>query len=151
MNHKEHYAKWKKPDTIAYIPYDFIIQKPRKIKSIKTENRSVFALGRGDRVKGEGKAQGFWCVNACLARQTILRKGGSIPAFSSGYSPSGKEGLAAWARGRGSHCTPVRKQRVVCACTRLTASFLWCHFYDPVEWCHPYFCRVFPLQWICSE
>lgn len=55
MNHKKHYAKGKKPDTIAYIPYDFIIQKPRKIKSIETENRSVFALGRGDRVKGEGK------------------------------------------------------------------------------------------------
>lgn len=52
---QKHYAKWKKPDTIAHILYDFIIQKPRKIKLAKTDYRLVFALGRRAKMKSGGK------------------------------------------------------------------------------------------------
>ena len=100
---QKHYAKWKETDTIAHILCDFIIQKPRKIKCIETENRLEFALGRRNKKVMERQRVSDAAMK-CLTRQTNVMKGGAIPALSSGYSPSGKEGLEAGARSSWARC-----------------------------------------------
>lgn len=70
---------------MAHVLYDFIIQKPRKIKLAKTENRLVFALGRRAKMKSGGKRH--------KAPDAVMRwptKEGFISAHSSEQSPGSR-------------------------------------------------------------